>query len=186
MDASFTSVPRGKGASPSRTGPLGSARTRSLRYFGATKVLSLVNLATWLGLDVTFPREDDDQDPASAILSTDVGEKTSLSLGKTTTRAQHPRYCRRMLERKRHFTYGRRRPGSSILDTVGGYWKESVTLPREDEDQGPREDDDQGPASSTPSTDIGKKTSLYLGKTMTSVQHPRNYRRILGRKRPFT
>ena len=111
MDASFTSVPRGKGASPSRTGPLGSARTRSLRYFGATKVLSLENLATWLGLDVTFPREDDDQGPASAILSTDIGEKTSLSLGKTTTRAQHPRYCRRILQK-------------------------NVTFPREDDDQG--------------------------------------------------
>ena len=76
-------------------------------------MLSIENLATWLGLDVTFPREDDgqgpsssilstdvgkkknfvfareddDQGPASSMLSTDIGKRTSLSLGKTTARA---------------------------------------------------------------------------------------------------
>ena len=42
-------------------------------------MLSLENLATWLGLDVTFPREDDDQGPASSILSTDIGKKKKVA-----------------------------------------------------------------------------------------------------------
>ena len=64
------------------------------------------------------------------------------------------------------------------LDAIDKHWDEDVTLFRED--------DDQDAASSILSTDIGGETSLYLGKTTTRVQHPRYYRRIVGRKRHFT
>ena len=119
----------------------------------------LDTVAGYWGENVTLRTEDDDQGAASSILSTDIEQKASFYLGKTTTRVQHPRCCRRILGRKRHFTKGRRRPGSSILDAIDGYWTENVTFPRED--------DDQGLASSMLSTDIEEKTAFRQrhGKT---------------------
>ena len=121
-------------------------------------------------------------------------KKTTFRQRRVKTRVHSLRYRRRIsrnddvsikarqktapAQGKRAPAQGRlgRRPGSSILDTVAGYWEENVTLPRKD--------DDQGPASSILSTNIGKKASLCLGKT--TPQHPRYYRRILGRKRHCT